>query len=142
MEGSGARTLVPELSVTVGELYDGHGYKWSTGLGYRREPHILLFAEFERTRVTRSSQSFAATIARVRADYAISPRLSTTVFAQYDNESERASLNARLRFTRSPGSDLYVVWNSGWTTALDGGIPWRRPVRGGLVVKYIQYLRG
>lgn len=142
MEGSDARTLVPELSVTVGELYDGHGYKWSTGLGYRREPHILLFAEFERTRVTRSSQSFAATIARVRADYAISPRLSTTVFAQYDNESERASLNARLRFTRSPGSDLYVVWNSGWTTALDGGIPWRRPVRGGLVVKYIQYLRG
>ncbi|MBL8982621.1 MAG: carbohydrate binding family 9 domain-containing protein, partial [Gemmatimonadetes bacterium] len=117
LEGSEARTLVPEFSVTLGELYDGRGYEWSSGVGYRREPHILLFAEFERTRITRANDAFAATIARLRADYAMSPRLSTTVFAQYDNESERASVNARLRFTRSPGSDLYVVWNSGWTTA-------------------------
>ena len=142
LEGSEARTLVPEMSVTLGELYDARGYEFSAGLGFRREPHLLLFAEFERTSVSRANDAFAATIARLRADYAISPRLSTTVFAQYDNESERASVNARLRFTRSPGSDLYVVWNSGWTTALDSGIPWRRPVRGGLVVKYIQYLRG
>ncbi len=141
LEGSEARRLVPEVSMTVGELYDGRGYEWNTGLGYRQEPHILFFAEFSRTRVTREAASFAATTARVRADYAFSPRLSTTVFVQYDNESERASVNARLRFTRAPGSDLYLVWNSGWTTALDSGIPWRRPVRGGLVLKYIHYLR-
>jgi hypothetical protein len=141
LEGSDARRVVPELSVTVGELYDGTGYEWSAGVGVRHEPHVLLSAELEHTSLSRATQSFAATTARLRADYAVSPRLTSTLFAQYDNESERVSLNARLRWTRSPGSDLYLVWNSGWTTALDAGIPWRRPVRGALVIKYIQYLR-
>jgi hypothetical protein len=102
---------------------------------------VLLSAEYERTKVTRSSQSFTANVARLRADYALSPRLNTTLFGQYDNESERVSLNARLRWTRAPGSDLYVVWNSGWPSGLDSGIPWRRPIRGGLVLKYVHYLR-
>ncbi len=126
----------------VGERYDGRGYEWSASLGYRREPHIILEMQFERTSITRESASFAANAASLRADYAFSPRLSTTAFVQYDNESERASVNARLRFTRSPGSDFYLVWNSGWPTGLDRGIPWSRPVRGALVVKYVQYWRG
>ncbi|MBC7896617.1 MAG: hypothetical protein H7066_14470, partial [Cytophagaceae bacterium] len=141
VEGSEARTLVPEVSYAVGELYDGRGYEWNVELGFRREPHVLLSAEYERTKVTRSAQSFTASVARVRADYALSPRLNTTLFGQYDNESERVSVNARVRWTRAPGSDLYVVWNSGWPSGLDAGIPWRRPIRGALVLKYVHYLR-
>ena len=38
---------------------------------------------------------FAAQYARVRLDVATSPRLNTTLFAQWDNESERVALNAR-----------------------------------------------
>ncbi|MCX5762919.1 MAG: hypothetical protein NTW72_15695, partial [Gemmatimonadetes bacterium] len=77
-----------------------------------------------------------------RVDYAMTPRLNTTLFAQWNNESNRAALNARLRWTRTPGSDLYVVLNSAWPTELEGrSIPWSRPMRGGVVVKYVQYLR-
>ncbi|MCC6318010.1 MAG: carbohydrate binding family 9 domain-containing protein [Gemmatimonadaceae bacterium] len=141
VDGSEARAIVPEFSMTVGELYDGRRIEWSLALGVRREPHVLLSAEYERTRVTRGSQGFTASVARLRSDYAVSPRLNTTLFAQYDNETERVSVNARLRYTRSPGSDLYVVWNSGWPSGLERGIPWSRPTRGALVVKYVQYLR-
>lgn len=140
-DGSGARDFVPEVGYTIGELYDGRGYSWGAELSYRRQPHIQLSAEYEHTKVTRSSQSFSASVARLRSDYAFSPRLSTTLFWQYDNESERVSVNARMRWTRSPGSDLYVVWNSGWPSGIEGGIPWGRPLRGGLVFKYVHYLR-
>jgi hypothetical protein len=50
-------------------------------------------------------------------------------------------VNARLRWTRRPGSDLYIVYNSTWPTALERGIPWRRPLNGGVVVKYVHYVR-
>jgi hypothetical protein len=141
VDGSGARAFVPEVGYSIGELYDGRGYSWGAELTWRRQPHIQLSGEYQHTKVTRSSQSFAASVARLRADYAFSPRVSTTLFGQYDNESERLSLNARMRWTRSPGSDLYVVWNSGWPAGLADGVPWGRPLRGGLVVKYVHYIR-
>lgn len=141
IEGSPARRFVPQFGLTIGELYDWRGTALSSSVGVRLEPHALVSLDVEHTDVSRGPEHFAATTARVRADYALSPRLNTTVFAQYDNESERVSANARVRWTRSPGSDLYVVWNSGWPTGLDRGIPWGRPLRGALVVKYIQYVR-
>jgi hypothetical protein len=87
---------------------------------------------------------FTAQTARARLDVAASPRLNTTLFAQWDNESARVALNARVRWTTSPGSDAYLVWNSAWPSDLDGGlaaVPWRRPAGGALVAKYVRYVR-
>jgi hypothetical protein len=77
----------------------------------------------------------------VRSDYAFNPRLNATLFGQWDNQSNRASTNARVRWTVKPGSDLFVVWNSSWPTGLDRPIPWARPSRGGLVAKYVYFFR-
>jgi hypothetical protein len=141
VEGSEAYALVPEISASVGEFYDGRSNEVGFKLGIRKAPHVLASIEFEHSAITRGNTSFAASVARVRVDYAVSARLNTTLFAQYDNDNERVSLNSRVRWTRSPGSDLYVVWNSGWPSDLDEGIPWRRPLRGALVMKYVHYLR-
>jgi hypothetical protein len=141
LDGSEGRQLVPEFSLSVGQFYDGRSVEVSGALGLRREPHLLLSAEYSRSTITRGDAGFTASTFALRTDYALSPRLNTTFFGQYDNESERVTLNARVRWTRSPGSDLYLVWNSGWPSGLDNGIPWRRPSRGALVVKYIQYFR-
>ncbi|MGZ8413826.1 MAG: hypothetical protein ACXW61_14635 [Gemmatirosa sp.] len=87
---------------------------------------------------------FAAQYARTRLDVAASPRLNTTLFAQWDNESERVALNARVRWTTSPGSDAYLAWNSAWPSDLPGGfagVPWRRPAGGALVAKFVRYMR-
>lgn len=51
------------------------------------------------------------------------------------------ALNARLRWTQSPGTDAYLVWNSAWPSDLDSRIPWRRPIGGGLIAKYVRYFR-
>jgi hypothetical protein len=139
--GTRAWTLVPQLGAAFGEFYNGSGSDINFSLQYARAPHLLLALELGAQDWSRAGQSFAARTARLRVDYAVSPRLNLTWFGQYDNESERAAINARVRWTRSPGSDLYVVYNSAWPTGLERAIPWSRPLNGGLVVKYVQYFR-
>ncbi|MEO6443745.1 MAG: DUF5916 domain-containing protein [Gemmatimonadaceae bacterium] len=141
LEGSNARTYVPNLTLSAGDFYDGTSREVEASLQTRLEPHLLASVEYELSSIRRGGAGFDARVARFRVDYATSARLNSTLFWQYDNESRRIATNARLRWTRSPGSDLYVVWNSAWQSGFDDGIAWRRPQRGSLIVKYIQYFR-
>ena len=139
--GSNVRAWSLGASASVGEFYDGDRTDLSFSGRLRLQPLVELSLEWSRNDVTLPSGSFAANIMRFRGDYAFSPRLTATAFVQFDDQSDRAAVNARLRWTTSPGSDLYVVWNNTWPTGLDRGIPWDRPLRGGLVAKYVRFFR-
>ena len=102
---------------------------------------MILGLDLEHSRVTRTAGSFSADLLRVRADVAINPRWSHTLFVQFDNESSRIGVNYRMRYSPFPGSDLFIVWNNVWPTGLPGGIPLAHPTTGGLVVKYVYYHR-
>ena len=144
-QGSSARRVGLDVTVASGGFYTGRSTEMNASLRGRFAPHVNVSIEYNRTAVSLTeraqTQRFAAQTARVRLDVATSARLSTTLFTQWDNESHRAAANARVRWTTSPGSDLYVVWTSQWPTALGGGIPWRTPTRGTLVAKYVRYFR-
>lgn len=141
-EGSPHRAVWMEGSANFGKFYHGGGEQYQLSVNGRLQPHLLWSVEFEETDGRFPASRFVARTITSRVDYALTPRLNTTLFAQWNNESNRAALNARLRWTRAPGCDLYVVLNSAWPTELDGErIPWARPMRSGLVVKYVQYLR-
>jgi hypothetical protein len=161
---SGARPLVADFTVSAGQFYAGRSWEAEGALRARFQPHVLASVEYGRTAIRFPTFAaadtgrgdmppalgderllrFAAQYARTRLDIAASPRLNTTLFAQWDNESARVALNARVRWTTSPGSDAYLVWNSAWPSDLPGGfsgVPWRRPAGGALVAKYVRYLR-
>ncbi len=146
---SAARPLVLDGVASAGQFYDGRSWEAEAALRARFQPHVLASVEYGRAAVRLPDDSagprrFAAQFARTRLDVAASPRLNTTLFAQWDNESERVALNARVRWTSSPGSDAYLVWNSAWPSDLPGGfsrVPWGRPAGGALVAKYVRYLR-
>ena len=158
---SGARPLVADVTASTGQFYGGRSWDVEGALRARFQPHVLASVEYGRTSIRLPTADpggaddptspavderplrFAAQYARARLDVATSPRLNTTLFAQWDNESERVALNARLRWTTSPGSDAYLVWNSTWPSDLPGGlsgVPWRRPAGGALVAKYVRYM--
>jgi hypothetical protein len=130
-----------QLTASTGEFYDGRSSDVTASVRLRRAPHMLLTLDGQISDVALPTARFTANTVRLRADYAFNPRLNTTLFAQWDNQSQRASTNARVRWTVKPGSDLYVVWNSGWQTGLDRPIPFMRPSRGGLVAKYVYFFR-
>ncbi len=141
-EGSTRRAVRLEASANYGKFYHGGGEDYSVGLAGRLQPHLLWSLDFGYTEGRFPASTFVARTTTARVDYALTPRLNTTLFAQWNNDANRAALNARLRWTRTPGSDLYVVLNSGWPTDLEGrAIPWARPARSGMVLKYVQYLR-
>jgi hypothetical protein len=141
-EGSSRRAVRVEARANFGEFYHGGGEGYSLTVEGRVQPHLLWSVDFGYTEGRFPASHFIARTTTARVDYALTPRVNTTLFAQWNNEANRAALNARLRWTRTPGSDLYVVLNSAWPTDLEGrSIPWARPMRGGLVVKYVQYLR-
>ncbi|MFZ9898557.1 MAG: DUF5916 domain-containing protein [Gemmatimonadaceae bacterium] len=128
-------------AASTGGFYEGTRVDVSVNARLRLQPHWEFSLDLARNDVVLPTRGFVATTVRFRGDYAYSPRLTGTLFTQYDDQSDRASVNARVRWTTSPGSDLYVVWNSTWPTGLDRGIPWGQPLRGGLIAKYVRYLR-
>ncbi|HEY5492232.1 MAG TPA: DUF5916 domain-containing protein [Gemmatimonadaceae bacterium] len=141
-EGSSRRAVQVNAQVSAGQYYDGNGENYEVELQGRWQPHLLWSLGYGLTEARLPQSHFTARSLTTRVDYALTPRLNTTLFAQWNNEANRAALNARVRWTRTPGSDLYVVLNSAWPTDLErASIPWARPMRGGLVVKYVQYLR-
>lgn len=141
-DGSSSRPVRLEASASFGKFYHGGGEDYKIGLEGRWQPHLLWSLEFGYTNGRFPASRFSARTTTARVDYALTPRLSTTLFAQWNNEANRGAINTRLRWTRTPGNDLYVVLNSAWPTGLEGrSIPWARPSRSGVVLKYVHYLR-
>jgi hypothetical protein len=139
--GSNVRTWGVSAGVVTGRFYDGDRTDLTLSGKLRLQPHVELSLDLSRNDVALPAGAFVANTLRFRGDYAFSPRLTATAFVQYDDQSDRAAVNARVRWTTSPGSDLYVVWNNTWPTGLERGIPWDRPLRGALVAKYVRFFR-
>lgn len=139
--GSNVRTWAVSASVVTGQFYDGDRTDLTLSYKLRLQPHVELNFDWSRNDVSLPTSAFVANTVRFRGDYAFSPRLTATAFVQFDDQSDRAAVNARVRWTTSPGSDLYVVWNNTWPTGLERGIPWDRPLRGALVAKYVRFFR-
>lgn len=138
---SAGRPVGLSLKASAGDYYTGSGTEVEATLTVRAAPYVITIVEVAQQDVSLATGHFTARAARLRLDVAASPRLGTTLFLQRDNESERVTANARLHWIPSPGSDAYLVWNSAWPTGLDGGIPWRQPLRGALVGKLVYYFR-
>jgi len=58
--------------------------------------------------------TFVQRLWQLNLSYAFSPDIVITSFLQYDTESKNIGNNVRLRWTFSPGNDLFVVWNRAW----------------------------
>ena len=67
--------------------------------------------------------------------YAFTAELVTSVFVQYDSESREAGLNARVRWTVTPGRDVFLVWNRNWRHPLSEGAFAASPVSDEVVLK-------
>jgi len=57
---------------------------------------------------------FVQRLWQLKVLYAFTPDLAVSTFTQYDSEARGVGLNARLRWTLSPGRDLFAVWDRNW----------------------------
>jgi hypothetical protein len=113
--------------LSTGKFYDGHSSAAELSGTFRGGGHIILSAGSSITSARVSGGRFTATQLNSHVEYAFNTRTSFLGFVQFDNEEQRADFNLRFHWIPKIGDDVYLVWNSGFTT--DPQAPWRFPER-------------
>ena len=116
--------------VGFGGFYDGRSVDASLTGTWRGGGHLISGIDLARTEAELAGGHFVATQAAGRVEYAFSTRSDFLGFVQFNNESRRVDFNLRYHWIPQIGDDMYLVWNSGYTT--DPTAPYRFPARGAL----------
>ena len=138
---SPGRPVSVGLTASAGNYYTGTATEVDATFTVRTAPHVITQVEYDQLAARLAAARFTARTARLRLDLAATPRFDTAFFVQWDNESDRLTMNARLHWIPNVGSDAYLVWNSAWPTGLGEGMPWGRPAHGALIGKLVYYFR-
>ena len=142
-ETSSAQRLGAAALFSWGNFYNGTNRTIEVQGNWRAGGHVILGTSLSSSRVSLPGVAFTASLVTGRIEYALNTRASFLGFVQYGNEEQRIDFNLRFHWIPAIGDDVYVVWNSGYTT--DPAAPHRfpssrtlsRPLNGALVVKAV-----
>ena len=111
LESALERRFALSFDIDTGEFYDGDLFKIGGDLNWRPNRHLFFQFGYEYNDVELPQGSFITRLLRLRADVAISARWSWLNVLQYDNVTETAGFNSRLRFNPQAGQDMFFVLN-------------------------------
>lgn len=114
LETSPARPVSAGLSLDHGDFYSGRHTAYRSSLDWRPSRHVTLGAAYELRQVRLLEGDFDVHLASLRFNLALTPDLTWSTIAQYDNRSDDAGFNSRIRWTWRPGNDMFLVWNQVW----------------------------
>lgn len=107
----------PSRRVYYGLRYAPQGFYGGTRndrmvkVGARMTDRFSTEAQYTRNDVELPNGEFTVDLAALRVDFAISPTMAIRSVTQYNSLTEQFGTSARFRWTYSPGSDLYVVYD-------------------------------
>jgi hypothetical protein len=129
-----------------GQFYGGHSTDLELSAAWRGGGHVIVSTDLTRTKARLPDGSFTAVLLANRFEYDFNPRTSLLAFVQYDNENERVDFNVRFHWMPVIGDDVFVVWNSGYTTEPRARFRFpdthalSRPLNGAFVIKVVHRL--
>jgi len=132
--------------VNSGRFYGGHSTDLELTAAWRGGGHLIVSTDLTRTKAELPVGAFTAVLSASRLEYDFNARTSLLAFVQYDNESERVDFNLRFHWIPVIGDDVFVVWNSGYTTEALARFRFpdtralTRPLNGAFVVKVVHRL--
>jgi hypothetical protein len=106
-----ARRVYYGLSFAPQDFYDGTRTDMSASLGLRLSSRLSTEARYQRNEVDLPAGAFDVDLGSLRVDFALSPTMTLRTLTQYNSLSEQWGTSARFRWTYSPGSDLYLVYD-------------------------------
>jgi hypothetical protein len=137
LESSTARPFSVSGTTWFGGFYDGHltqligAVKWTETSG-----HLQLVFNVENDWGDLPEGNFIFRLWQLKTVYAFNPNVVLSAFFQYDSTIQNLGMNARLRWTITPGSDLFLVWNKGWRHPIsDSSSDLLEPVADQVIVK-------
>ncbi len=111
-----SRRLYTRLSVGTGEFFNGDRTDWSATLGFRQSKYVQLEARVRQSRIDLPIENgrFDATTLTLTIIGATSRKLFGEALLQYDNFSRTLQSNIRIDWIHTPGSDLFIVFNTSY----------------------------
>ena len=116
LESSEGRSLSGFGRFSWGGFYDGRRTGVDLSLDWRGNGNVSFGIDYSRDEVRLPMGRFTAVETSGRVEYDFSTRMSLQSFVQYNNDADRADFNIRFHWIPVIGDDIYVVWNSGYTT--------------------------
>ncbi|WP_221029121.1 carbohydrate binding family 9 domain-containing protein [Actomonas aquatica] len=113
---SSARPWGVRTEVSQGGFYNGESWETSLSLEMRALDHFHLSLDHGYFQVDLPQGEFDIHNAGLRADVLFSPDLNLSLVANWDSLSEDLGANVRLRWTRTPGQDVFLVFNQNIST--------------------------
>ncbi len=111
-QSSRSRPVRAGSTVWFGDFYSGTLTQWESFLTYASgSGHLQLEMSAENDFGDLPQGGFTQRWYGFKVVYAFSPDLILSNYGQYDSQSRDVGLNTRLRWTVSPGNDLFLVWN-------------------------------
>ena len=137
-----SRPLSAGVLTHVGDYWSGNWFQFGGNLTWKTGPYLELTGSWDRREISLPVENgdFNTTILSLSVLGALSRSLFANALVQYDNVSETVQANIRIDWIHTPGSDLFLVMDTGYFAGdlLD---PWEeRWVRRTGVVK-LTYLK-
>lgn len=142
-ETSPGRPLSFSSLLSTGGFYGGRSKEFQLGLTWRTGGRFIAGTDAAWSAVHLPGGDFNAVQVSTRLEYSLNTRTDFLAFVQFNNADQRVDANLRFHWIPTIGDDIYVVWNSGYST--DPAAPHRfpalrgldTPLNGGLVVKAV-----
>ncbi|MDP6036966.1 MAG: hypothetical protein QGG64_00290, partial [Candidatus Latescibacteria bacterium] len=113
---SRARKLRPAFDFEFGTYYTGKKYALELDTAYRPSGQLSIEAEYEINWLRLPEGNFNVQTLSNRLIYSFSTDFYVKLFAQWNNDSELASVNFLVNYRFKPGSDIYLVYDQGYDT--------------------------
>ncbi len=114
-----SRPVSVDLKVRQMGLYDGNRHDYIGSLEWRASARFFTGASWQYQDIHLPGGRFVVRIGSARFVYTYSPDLQFGLLGQYDNLSHSLGVNARMRWTVSPGNEFFVVVNQGYDASSD-----------------------
>jgi hypothetical protein len=135
---SDARRLALQANHAQSGFYDGTRRDTFVAATIQPNASFALAAEYFLNEIELGSGDFEVRTARAKATVQLSPELSWDTSLQWDNQSDQASLNSRVRYEFRPGQEIFVVYNEGFDVLDDefSSTSRRLTVKAGLTFRF------
>ena len=106
------------VSTTFGDFYNGTRRTVAYNGRVEVTKQFIIEPTVSLNRVTLPSGAFTTNLVQSRITYTFTPRQTLGTLVQFNSSSRVISANVRYRWEYIPGSDLFVVYTEGRTTAI------------------------
>lgn len=115
-----SRTVSGRANVTLGNFWNGTRTTYGGSLKWKTGPYLTLTPAVSRNDIDLpvTGGRFSTTVTSLNVLGAVSRDLFANALVQWDDVSKALQANIRIDWIHAPGSDLFVVFNTGYQTGV------------------------